>query len=469
LSAIAPNLVAYIALLSWPLIALCLFQVRPIAQALLWTILGGQLLLPVGASFKFEMIPVFDKTSIATLSDLLGFLLAGKKLRVFHGFGTPEVLIVMVLISPFITSELNTDPLRMGAAWLPGVGHYDALSAVMAQFIFFVPFILARQTLWDWAGHREVLRVLVISGLAYSLPMLFEVRMSPQLHTWIYGYFPHSFAQQVRGDGFRPIVFLGHGLGVAFFAMTTVVAAAALWRTQARVFKFSTGAITGYLSVVLLLCKSLGAFVYGAIGAPLVRFAPPRLQLRIAVGLVLVALLYPTLRATDLFPTGQLVNLAAWVSDDRAESLKFRFDQEKPLLDRAWQRFSFGWGRFGRNRIYDEASGKDVSVTDGHWIITMGQFGFFGFLAEFGLLALPIFRAASTLKYAERMSDRIFLAALSLILAINVVDLLPNAGLTPFTWLLAGTVLGRAEVLRAGARQWGRYPANAAMQKLRAG
>ena len=293
--------------------------------------------------------------------------------------------------------------------------------------------------------------------------------MSPQLHTWIYGYFPHSFAQQVRGDGFRPIVFLGHGLGVAFFAMTTVVAAAALWRTQARVFKFSTGAITGYLSVVLLLCKSLGAFVYGAIGAPLVRFAPPRLQLRIAVGLVLVALLYPTLRATDLFPTGQLVNLAAWVSDDRAESLKFRFDQEKPLLDRAWQRFSFGWGRFGRNRIYDEASGKDVSVTDGHWIITMGQFGFFGFLAEFGLLALPIFRAASTLKYAERMSDRIFLAALSLILAINVVDLLPNAGLTPFTWLLAGTVLGRAEVLRAGARQWGRYPANAAMQKLRAG
>jgi len=82
---------------------------------------------------------------------------------------------------------------------------------------------------------------------------------------------------------------------------------------------------------------------------------------------------------------------------------------------------------------------------------------------------LPIFRAASTLKYAERMSDRIFLAALSLILAINVVDLLPNAGLTPFTWLLAGTVLGRAEVLRAGARQWGRYPANAAMQKLRAG
>jgi hypothetical protein len=469
-SGVAPNLFAYIALLSWPLIALCLFQVRPVGQALLWTILGAHLLLPVGASIKLEMIPVFDKASIASLSALLGCLVAGRKLRLFNGFRAPEILILMSLVSPFITSELNADPLRIGAAWRPGVDHYDALSAMVAQFIFFVPFILGRQILRDAADHREVLRVLVIGGLLYSLPMLFEVRMSPQLHTWIYGYFPHSFAQQVRGGGFRPVVFIGHGLGVAFFAMTTVLAAAALWRAGVRIFNCSAAAITGYLTVALLLCKSLGPFVYGAVAAPLVQLASPRLQLRMAVGLVLIALLYPTLRAADMFPTTMLVEMAASVSDDRAGSLKFRFDQEQPLLDHAWQRFMFGWGRFGRSRVYDEASGKDMSVTDGRWIITMGQFGFFGFLAEFGLLALPIFRVASSLKYAETIHDRIFLAALSLILAINVVDLLPNAGLTPFTWLLAGTLLGQAEALRAAARRrvgWARgsgfEPRNAAV------
>src|SRR5262249_17421221 len=153
----------------------------------------------------------------------------------------------------------------------------------------------------------EILRVLVIAGLLYSLPMLFEIRMSPQLHTWIYGYFPHSFSQQMRDGGFRPIVFMGHGLLVAFFIMTTVVAAAAYWRTGPCVFRLHPGPITGYLSVVLVLCKTLGAVVYAAVLVPLIRLTKPQQQLRIALLLVAIALLYPTLRAADLFPTRSLV------------------------------------------------------------------------------------------------------------------------------------------------------------------
>jgi len=450
---ITPNLFAILALLSWPAIALCLFRARPAGQAVLWTILGAQLLLPVGTSIKFEMVPAFDKNSIATLSALLACFLARRRpLRFAAGFGTPEVLILMVLTCPFVTAELNSDPIRAGEARLPGIGHYDALSASVVQFIFFVPFLLGRQILRTSADNMEVLRALVVAGLIYSVPMLFEVRMSPQLHTWIYGYFPHSFGQQMRDGGFRPVVFMGHGLSVAFFAMTTVVAGAAFWRTGVRVFRLPPGAITAYLGVVLVLCKSLGSFVYGAALVPLICLAKPRLQIRVAVVLVSIALLYPTMRVTDLFPTTFLVDMAASVSTDRAKSLKFRFDQEQQLLEHAWERFSFGWGRFGRSRVYDEDSGRDLSVTDGHWIITMGQFGFIGFLAEFGLLALSVFRAATTLRYADTLHDQVFLAALALILAINLVDLLPNASLTPFTWLLAGTLLGRTETLRAAAR-----------------
>jgi hypothetical protein len=89
-----------------------------------------------------------------------------------------------------------------------------------------------------------------------------------------------------------------------------------------------------------------------------------------------------------------------------------------------------------------------VSVTDGRWIITMGQFGFVGFLAEFGLLALAVVRAAQAVKVTSDDNEKVMLAALALILAINVVDLLPNASLSPWTWLLAGALLGRAEALR---------------------
>ena len=56
--------------------------------------------------------------------------------------------------------------------------------------------------------------------------------------------------------------------------------------------------------------QDLGALVYGAALVLLVRFTRPQLQLRIALVLVAIALLYPILRAADLFPTRTMVELA---------------------------------------------------------------------------------------------------------------------------------------------------------------
>ena len=264
--------------------------------------------------------------------------------------------------------------------------------------------------------------------------------------------YPGTFTNDMRYGGFRPSVFLQNGLVAAFFLMTAVVAAATFWRTGTKLRRLPPMGITTYLSAVLVLCKSLGALVYGVVIIPLVRLASPKLQFRAAWVLVAIAVTYPLLRTADLIPTKQMVDAAKSFSEDRAGSLVFRFDNEQRLLERASQRIVFGWGRFGRNRVYNDF-GSDVGVTDGRWIITIGQFGIFGFIAEFGLLALPIFRAASALRFAESEHDRIFLGALALIIAINVIDLLPNASLSPWTWLLAGALLGRVEALRHAARQ----------------
>lgn len=156
---------------------------------------------------------------------------------------------------------------------------------------------------------------------------------------------------------------------------------------------------------------------------------------------------YPVLRARDYIPTDFLLELTRNVSDDRAGSLGVRFEQEQLLLARASERFWFGWGRFGRSRIYNEYGGDDT-LSDGYWIVAMGQFGFVGFLAEFCLLALPVLKAAGTLKLPASKRDRLFLSALALILAINVFDLLPNASIRPWTWLIAGALLGRAEQVK---------------------
>ena len=455
-----PNWFAIFALLAWPLVAAWLYSSQPIGRATIWTILGAFLLLPVGASIKFQGIPPFDKTSIPNLAALFGCMLVLRRPpRFWRGFGSTEFLLLMILIAPFITAELNTDPIVLANGdVLPAESHYDAVSAIYNEFVLLIPFFLGRQLLRSSADNKEILRILVIAGLLYSLPMLWEIRMSPQLHTWIYGYFQHSFAQVRRDGGFRPIVFMPHPLVAAFFAMTYAVAAAALWRTRARVLRLSPAAITGYFSLVLILCRSLASLVYGALLVPLVRWMNPRLQMRIALLLASIALSYPLLRSADLVPTASMIDAAAMVSEDRSESLKTRLDQEQLLLEKASHRFLFGWGRWGRSRVYaynDESAG-DISITDGRWIITIGQFGLFGFLAEFGLLVLPVFRAASVLKFAESKHDSIYLAALSLIVAISIFDLLPNGWLIPWTWLLAGALLGRAESLRVVARQQAR-------------
>jgi hypothetical protein len=449
-----PNWVAYLVLLIWPVVALFLYSKLPPSQATVWTILGAYLLLPVHAEIKVAGVPAFDKSSIPNLAALICCVLfAGRLPKIFRGFGVAEVLIIILLVSPFITSMLNSDDIRIGITFLPGVGAYDALSAAVAQFIFMAPFFLGRQFLRKPEDNAEILRVMTIAGLVYSLPMLFEVRMSPQLHTWIYGYFPHSFEQQMRDGGFRPVVFLGHGLLVAFFTMTTTVAAAALWRTRTRVGGIPTGGIVGYLSLVLVLCKTASSLIYVALLAPLVRWAPPRTQLRVACVLASVTLAYPMLRVADLVPTRSILEAANTISADRARSLGVRFDNEDQLLERAWERPWFGWGRFGRNRVYKGWNGGDSSITDGTWIITLGTFGMVGFVAEFGLLALAVFRAAMALKFAQTARESVYLGTLALIVSINTIDLLPNSTISPWTWLLVGALLGRAEALFTLARQ----------------
>ncbi len=441
------NLTTLLALFGWPVIALWLYSTRPISQATLWTILGGYLVLPVDAFIKFAMIPQFDKSSIpAFVAFVASILVSGSPFRVNKGFGLVEMLLITLLIVPFISSVLNSDPIVIGQSVLPGVGPYDGASAVVGQFVVLIPFFLGRRFLRNAANTQDILQTLVIAGLVYSLPILLEIRMSPQLHTWIYGYFPSWFSQQMRDGGFRPVVFLGHGLMVAFFMMTTVVAATALWRTRTQVARLPPVGVTAYLGITLALCKAFAALTYGAVLVPLVRWATPRVQLRVATVLVVIALAYPVLRSVDVVPTEFLVEAAELASPERASSLETRFAIERQLLDQASRRFWFGWGRYGRSFIYN-ARGTETSLTDGYWIITMGQFGFIGFLATFGLLALTVFRASLALTSAVSVKDRYFLAALALIVAINIFDLLPNANIVPWTWLLAGALLGRAEAL----------------------
>ena len=444
------SLTALAALLMWPVICLCIFaSSRSFSRAMIWSVLGAQLLLPVAASIKFQMVPQIDKASVANFSALVCCIIfaRGKFVGSFSRFGLVEFLLLLNVVSPIITSQLNTDNVVIGGRFLPGVGLYDAISAAQAAIIALIPFLLGRRFLRTADDCRDILVILAIAGLFYSIPLLFEIRFSPQLHNWVYGYYPTDFVQAVREGGFRPMVFMGHGLLAAFFLMTSFLAATTLWRSGVVFGAFRSSIAAPCLGIVLFLCKSLGALIYGLVGGLLVLFTKPKTQVRVATLLVTIALAYPLLRSFDLVPTKLIVEMAELIDAERAGSLNYRFENEDILLRRAFERPLFGWGRYGRSRIYDEDSGKDVSVTDGRWVIDIGQFGLIGFLAEFGLLSICIFRAASALRLARSAREQLAFAALALLVSLNILDLLPNSGLIPWTWLTAGALLGRAETL----------------------
>ena len=438
------NILAHLALILWVPISLGLFAVLRPAPAAAVCILGADLLLPVRFGFDFAGFPLLDSERIAALSALLGCLLfhpdslRGKR----PGLGI-EALVVVLVLGAFLTAFTNQDPLRRGPGWLPPMAIYDGVSLAAGQILTYgIPFFLGRALVRRSTQLPSLLIILAAAGLFYSLPILFELRMSPRLHAMVYGYSQHGFMQTVRFGGWRPMVFMTHGLALALFVLTTSIAAVGLWRRRLRILWMPAAPVAVYLTTILVMCKSLATVVYGAFLLPIVAFARPRTQLRVAALLAALVFLYPVLRSADALPTEPMLEFAARVSEDRAASWKTRLDNEEQLLEKARERIWFGWGSWGRNRIYDPRSGDDRSVTDGFWIITLGAYGTLGFVAVFGLLLTPVILAQRRLARSRLGRDQRMVAILALIVAISAVDLIPNSMLTSFTVFLSGALAG---------------------------
>ncbi|WP_299505624.1 hypothetical protein [Cypionkella sp.] len=445
----SPNIIAYLMLLVWPMISWQLWKRLDPARALIWTVLGGYLVMPPLTAINFPVIPDLDKT---TIPNLIAFCCARYVRRDKINFLPDGVLgktfILMYILSPFATVLTNSDPLHFPGAEIQGMKVYDSGAAVAYQFIALLPFFLARRYLGTPEGMRAVLEALVAAGLVYSVPMLIEARFSPQLNLWIYGFFQHDFFQTIRQGGYRPVVFLPHGLWVAFFALMSLLAAVVRLRDTPADARPRALVIALYLTFMLVVCKSAGVVVYAVALTPLLLLASWRVQVMAAGLLALVVISYPVLRGLHLVPLQQMIDISNSFSADRAGSLQFRFDNEEELLARAQERALFGWGGYGRAFLHDPITGQMTAIADGAWVIVMGTYGWLGFIAEFGLTGLPLLLLARDALSRHVTTLNRYTAGLALILAANMVDLLPNATHIPFTWLMAGGLLGEAERVR---------------------
>jgi O-antigen ligase len=331
-----------------------------------------------------------------------------------------------------------------------GLGLYDALSGLMYQLITWgLPYLAGRLYCSGWQELRRLALALLAAGLIYAPLSLWEIRMSPQLHVTLYGFRQHDWMQTLRGSGYRPMVFMHHGLMLGLWMTAASLAGLAVWASGAvrRFWGFPLGLLVAVLVVTTVLCKSFGAIILLVLGG-LVLLSSRVFRSSLPLALLLcLPTLYVAARISGDGSGTALTQLVSQASTERASSLAFRIEAEDLLLVKAMQRPVFGWGGWGRNLVRQSAApGQTEVVTlDSLWILVLGKHGLVGLaslLLVFLVPVLTLWRRIPPRSWAH--PDAVFAWALALVLSVYAIDSLVNAMQNPVYLLIAGGLCGLA-------------------------
>ena len=434
-----PNIIAYLAILIWPILSIYVYKRYPTLTATFITVMGGYLLLPVNTAIDPPLIPPINKDTVVALSALVGRVYIKKlNISLVPSGGIERLLAIAYLVLPFFTFITNTEPLFDGRFWRPPLTIHDAIAGSFANYMRMLTFILALQLIKTSEDQIKIFKYLTIAGLCYSLPILLEIRLSPQLHTWIYGFFPHVFGQQMRGGGYRAVVFLGHGLLVATFIFVALGSATIIWKNNIKLYGIPAFAVILYLTIILVLSKTFSAYFLAMLLIPSLFFLSANVMNTLSKALIYMVIFYPLMTFFKLFPQQEIIEFVSGMNAERAGSLSYRFHMENILIDHASEKFLFGWGGWNRNRPWG-------TVPDGYWIVIFGSQGLVGFLAIFGLAVSATLKGIKACKSLADKNEKFLLSASILMIVILMIDQIPNSSLSGiYIWFLIGAVHGRA-------------------------
>lgn len=461
-----PNLFAYIVLYSWPLVAWLFFRNLPAARAMLWTFILGYLFMPpAAAAFDLPVLPEISKIEMASISTLAMVIM-------YHGTSALRLpknwfmlaVLGLYIFGPVATYLTNGEPLYTRGFVRPGHTISEIPAIIIERAFDLLPFLLAFSLLSRKENIRELLMVLTAVASIHSLLVLFEIRFSPQLNQWVYGFFQHSWIQMVRGDGFRPIVFLYHALWVGFFLMLTMASAISLWRHWGKdgdvsmqtslheTYWFIAPRKPAYIYLlyafyaffVLILSKSLGPIMFGLAALVILLVVPTRMILWIAAAVATGVIGYPLIKFFGILPEEQIIAAFNQLSPDRAFSLAYRINNENILFERAQEKLLFGWGTYARS-LFVSSTGGILTIPDGGWIVSFGAYGLAGWFSQMALMIGPVFYALRLRKADKLESYSPHISTLALLLAFNAMDMIPNDTMTLLTLILGGALWGHLE------------------------
>jgi hypothetical protein len=427
-----------IALFGWLGVALALFKYLTPHRAAIAGFLLSWMFLP-WYTYNFVGIPDYNKTSAIGVGIMLGLWIFDRASLVRLKFHWVDIPMALWCCTPLGSSLSN------------GLGVYDGLSAILGRLVFWgVPYLIGRVYFSEPAKMRDLMIGIFIAGLIYMPLCVFEIIMSPQLHKMVYGFHANAtFGQNKRLGGWRPVVFMQHGIMLGTWMATACISAIRILRLREKKW-LPNGYLPWFwlstllLIIVTILCKATGALVLLLLGILLLETATLlRNKIPLYI-LIVVPILYCALRATGTLPAETVIEWTNTISTDteRVGSVAFRLDNEAILVDKAMEQPLLGWGGWRRSFVRD-AEGAILSVPDGLWVIAIGENGIFGLVVLGAVFLLPQFFMLGFWKPQKWGSgDAGFVLLASVLLGLFTLDCLMNDMFNPLLVAVAGGLSG---------------------------
>ena len=431
--------IALLVTIAWIPAVLFFFQRFPPQRAVILSFIAGWLFLPV-INYPLPGVPDITKMNATCYGVLFATLIYDSGRITGFKFGWLDLPMLVWCLCPFASSITND------------LGAYDGVSASLDQTMTWgVPYFLGRIYLGNLSGARQLAIGFFMGGLAYAPLCLYESRMSPQLHTLVYGYTSlGDFSQSIRLGGYRPLVFMSHGLMAGAWMMAATLIGIWLWKTGVikQVRNIPIQRLVIILLITFVLCRSTGAYILLVLGLFLLFFSS-WLRTALLVFVLIVAMcLYLYQGVTGIVPRDRIEEISLqMVGEERTQSFIFRIDNEVMLSEKARQRIIFGWGGYSRNNVYGPDWKGDtvkLSVTDSLWIIAFGSNGLVGLISITASMLLPVaslfmLRYPASLWFHPKVAPA---AVLAIALTMYMLDCILNAMTNPVFALTSGAISG---------------------------
>lgn len=359
-----------IMLFGWiPLTVFFFFNMRP-RVAVLCSVIGGFLLLPM-ASYDLPGLPNYTKSTAIAFGLLLGGVLSGQKTERLFQFTIYDFpMVAWCFVSPVITSLTN------------GLGLYDGISGAVGDYFAWGVFWWAGRVYFeDRIALNELCRGIIIGGLIYVPLCLFELRMSPQLSNIFYGFFPHSFAQHIRYGGYRPIVFMQHGLMVALWMAQAFNVTFWFWRGKrvTHLMDIPVSIWVLMICITAILCKSVNGWFFLLASILCFYYYKKNESVKLFKFIILLIPVYIFFRVSGIISAETIQGLSSlFIEGERVQSLSSRLFQEDLFSAKAMRQPLFGWGGWNRGWPINPMTGEMIRTVDAIWTMIISERGLLG-------------------------------------------------------------------------------------------